>query len=253
MVCVAAFASGAVSIFGILLLGVLLGMKHATEADHLAAVATLATRQTTVGETVRQGVAWGIGHTLTLTLIGAVVLFLGKSIPHGLEQGLELAVGVMLIGLGIDVLRRLRKDKIHFHVHAHTDGVRHMHAHAHPHGIRSMHKLSRHRHAHARKLPVRALAIGVMHGMAGSAALILLSLEAVQSFSMGIVYILTFGAGSILGMALLSVAIAIPLRFSTRNLAWLHSGIGVLVGGFSCALGVFMVYRIGFAEGLLLA
>jgi len=240
-----------VTSLSILFLGFLLGMKHATEADHLAAVATLATRQSSVGDTVRQGVAWGIGHTFTLALFGAAVLLLGKAIPHNFAQALELAVGLMLIGLGADVLRRLWQKRVHFHVHAHGDGVRHLHAHSHSAG--ALHRLSRHRHAHVQKVPVRALAVGIMHGMAGSAALILLSLETVQSFSMGIVYILLFGLGSIVGMALLSVAIAIPLRLSARGMTWLHSGIAVAVGGFSIALGVLMVYQIGFADGLLIA
>src|SRR5881275_2554976 len=117
--------------FSMLLLGFLLGLKHATEADHLAAVATLATRQSTVAQTVRQGVAWGIGHTLTLLLIGATVLFFGKAIPPNVSEWLELAVGVMLVILGIDVLRRLLHNRVHFHVHAHDGGVQHVHAHRH--------------------------------------------------------------------------------------------------------------------------
>ena len=90
----------------------------------------------------------------------------------------------------------------------------------------------------------------MMHGMAGSAALILLSLEAVQSFSMGIFYILLFGCGSIVGMALLSVVIAIPLRLSASRLAWLHKGMTIAVGLFSCVLGASMVYQIGIVDGL---
>ena len=96
-------------------------------------------------------------------------------------------------------------------------------------------------------MPLRALAVGMMHGMAGTAALILLSLDAVQSLATGFAYIVLFGIGSIAGMALLSVAIAIPLRLSAaRSLVWLHNGITVAVGSFSCLLGALMVYRIAF-------
>ena len=107
-------------------------------------------------------------------------------------------------------------------------------------------------HGHPHAFPLRALTVGMMHGMAGSAALILLSLEAVQSFATGLAYILLFGLGSIAGMALLSIAIAVPLRLSaTAGLASVHNGITVAVGTFSCLLGGLMVYRIGFVDGLL--
>lgn len=238
----------------ILLVGLLLGMKHATEADHLAAVATLATRESTLGQTVRLGVAWGVGHSLTLMLFGGVVLALGKSIPQHMERLLEFGVGIMLIALGIDVLRRLRKDRIHFHVHQHDGGATHLHAHSHA-GERSsqygLHRNIPHRHTHRQTLPVRAVAIGMMHGMAGSAALIVLSLEAVQSLAMGVLYIALFGAGSIAGMALLSLAIAIPMRISASRFAWMRKGISAVVGVLTCLLGAYVVYQIGFVEGLL--
>ena len=114
-----------------LLIGFLLGLKHATEADHLVAVATLATRQHSLAQSMRQGVAWGIGHTVTLLLFGGVALALGTSIPPHLAGVLELAVGAMLILLGADVLRRFVRQRIHFHVHTHESGVRHLHAHGH--------------------------------------------------------------------------------------------------------------------------
>ncbi len=142
---------------------------------------------------------------------------------------------------------------IHFHVHAHDGGVRHVHAHAHAPSVGLLHRrraLS-HRHEHADRLPLRALAVGCMHGLAGSAALVLLSLEAVQSFPLGLVYILLFGAGSIVGMALLSVAIAIPLRMSGSTLRRLHRGLTAAVGSFSCGLGLLMIWQIAIQGGLL--
>lgn len=275
----------------ILFIGLLLGMKHATEADHLAAMATLVTHENSLGRTMKLGVAWGIGHTLTLMLFGGIVLALGKAISRHMEQALELAVGLMLIGLGVDVLRRLLRGRIHFHVHRHETGLAHVHAHSH--AGEGAHRYSLHRHPHAqglplrwrpartghgaagtaaqsihyrpahvrglplrglslRGLPFRALAVGMMHGMAGSAALILLSLEAVQSWTIGLIYIALFGVGSIVGMALLSVAISIPLRLSAGHLGALHNGMTAFLGGLSCALGVFMVCKIGFVEGFLL-
>ena len=267
------------TLLSILIIGFLLGMKHATESDHLAAVATLATRQHSFAATLKQGVAWGLGHTVTLMLVGGVVLALGTSIPPKLERALEFGVGLMLVGLGVDVLRRIVRQRIHFHVHQHAGEQAHIHAHSHagetaraapPHASLRLPALSAHRagelpivnlsvehsltphdHLHAAKLPLRALAVGMMHGLAGSAALILLSLHTVQSVPMGILYIVFFGAGSIAGMALLSVAIAVPLRLSSRYLTFVHRGFGVAIGMLTLSLGAWMVYRIGFVEGLL--
>lgn len=237
----------------ILLFGFLLGMKHATEADHLAAVATLVTRQTTYAQTMAQGIAWGLGHTITLMLFGGIVLALGAAIPPNLERALEFCVGLMLIVLGTDVLRRVARSRIHFHVHTHGPDLAHVHAHSHAgeeirRGDARRHANTEHHHPHG--LPLRALAVGTMHGLAGSAALVLLSLQAVPSWTTGLAYIALFGAGSIVGMALLSVAIAVPLRLSAR-LAWLHNATTTLFGGFSCALGAYFVYEIGFVQGLL--
>lgn len=237
----------------ILLVGFLLGMKHATEADHLAAVATLVTRQATYAQTIRQGIAWGLGHTLTLMLFGGAVLWFGTAIPAGLEQALEFCVGLMLVALGADVLRRIARSRTHFHVHAHGADLTHVHAHSHA-GAEPAPATGRTHadrpHDHPHGLPLRALAVGTMHGLAGSAALVLLSLNAVQHWTTALVYIAIFGAGSIIGMALLSVAIAIPLRLSARRLGRLHTSTTALLGIFSCALGLYLVYEIGFARGL---
>ena len=243
------------TVFSILLVGLLLGMKHATEADHLAAVATLATREGSLGQTLRQGVAWGVGHTLSLTLFGGVVFMLGQAISPGLEQALETAVGIMLIVLGADVLRRLIVERIHFHVHRHAsqDGRLHEHEHVHAHSHRGegAHETSAHRHEHVRRWPLRALAVGMMHGLAGSAALVMLSLKSLPSWSVGLGYIAVFGVGSIVGMALLSVAIALPLRLSASYLLGLHRSMTGLVGLFSCALGAWMVVEIGYLRAAL--
>ncbi len=235
----------------ILFVGLLLGMKHATEADHLAAVATIATRQRSLAHALKQGIAWGIGHTLTLMLFAGAVLALGQVISTTLEQALETAVGIMLVVLGVDVLRRLARDRIHFHAHRHDLETEHVHAHSHR--GEGRHAESSHRHEHAKQWPLRALAVGVMHGLAGSAALVVLSLQAVPSIALGLGYIVLFGVGSIFGMALLSLAIAVPLKLSASYLAGLHYSMTALVGIFSCVLGIFMVVEIGYLKALLLA
>ncbi|HEY4646672.1 MAG TPA: hypothetical protein VIH25_10370 [Steroidobacteraceae bacterium] len=234
--------------FGVLMLGFVLGIKHATEADHLAAVATLATRQHSFAQSMKLGAAWGIGHSVTLLLFGGIVLALGTSISPLVALALELAVGGMLIGLGANVLYRLVQQRIHVHVHTHGLGLRHVHAHSHTAG--GVHGDAAHEHAHAGGLPMRALAVGMTHGMAGTAALVVLSLGAVQSWPAGLAFIALFGTGSIIGMALLSVAIAIPLRLTAPRFGRLYKGLTALIGGLSCALGMLIVYRVGVAEAL---
>lgn len=212
------------TVFSILLVGLLLGMKHATEADHVAAVATLATRQASLVQTLQQGVAWGVGHTLSLVLFGGVVFVLGHAISPGLEQALETAVGIMLVILGADVLRRLIVRRVASRVHSDEP---------------------------VRRWPLRAIVVGMMHGLAGSAALVMLSLKSLPSWSIGLGYIVVFGVGSIAGMALLSVAIALPLRLSAGYLLGLHRSMTGLVGLFSCALGAYMVVEIGYLRAIL--
>lgn len=230
----------------VLLIGLLLGMRHATDADHLAAVATLATQQHSLAQSMRQGVAWGIGHTVTLLLFGGVVLVLGASIPPRVAMTLELMVGGMLILLGVDVLRRLTHQRIHVHIHTHATEVRHLHVHSHV--SAGLGADPRHVHAHAAGLPWRALAVGMTHGMAGSAALIVLSLGAAQSWKVGLAFIALFGMGSIAGMAVLSMVIAIPLRFTAAHFSRCFGGLTAVVGAYSCTLGLLTVCRIWIAQ-----
>ncbi len=224
-------------------LGFLIGMRHALEADHAAAVATLATKSQTVAATVKQGLIWGLGHTITLLLFGSIVLLLETVVPERLAHWLELAVGVMLLGLGLDVLRKMTKERIHFHAHQHSNQPPHFHAHSHVKG--ADHKDANHDHAHSKAFPYRALFIGFMHGMAGSAALILLTLQQAVSPLLGILYIIIFGLGSMAGMAVLSIIIAIPLRFSAQSATWLHNGLQGCVGSMTVILGAFVIYSTG--------
>ena len=161
------------------MIGFLVGIKHATEADHVAAVPTLVTRSRSLAHSLLHGVTWGIGHCVTLLLIGGFVLAMGTSIPQRLALALELLVGVMLIALGADVLRQLIRRRIHVHIHTHESGVRHVHAHSHAHPQAGHDWL--HDHPHAGSPLWRALAVGMTHGLAGSAALLVLGLGAAQS------------------------------------------------------------------------
>ena len=234
----------------IVFLGFLIGMQHAMEADHVAAVASLATRDRSVAETARQGAVWGVGHAVTLFLFGSLVLVMDAIVPARFAQGLELAVGFMLVLLGLDVLRRLLQDRVHFHLHRHGQTV-HFHAHAHRQG--QAHDADEsHQHQHPKAFPMRALFVGMTHGMAGSAALMILALDSVSSPLQGIVYIALFGIGSILGMAMLATAISLPLRYSSRNFTWAHNGLTAAVGMVTVGLGSMLIYEMGVTQGLLI-
>lgn len=228
----------------VLFLGFLIGLRHALEADHVAAVASLASAERSVGRIVAHGVIWGIGHTATLLAVGGTVVLLGVAMPERLANWLEVAVGVMLMGLGAWVLVRLARDRVHFHAHHHAGGVMHMHAHSHA-GEGAAHDAARHDHGHPPGLPWRSLFVGVMHGMAGSAALLLLTASTLQSAPLGLLYIAVFGVGSVVGMAMLSAVIAVPLTYSARFLSWSHHTLQAAIGGATMALGAFIVYEFG--------
>src|SRR5205085_1625204 len=132
---------------GVLGLGFLLGMQHALEADHIAAVSSIAARRSEVGDIVRHGLTWGLGHTLTLFAFAGAAILLGHAIPEELARPIESAVGIMLIGLGAHVLWRLWRDRVHFHLHAHGDGTRHIHVHSHANET-VPHRHSAHAHEH---------------------------------------------------------------------------------------------------------
>jgi ABC-type nickel/cobalt efflux system permease component RcnA len=223
----------------LLILGFLIGMRHALDADHLAAVAAISTQQNSIRSTIKHGLIWGLGHTTTLFLFGSMVIWMDTIIPEQLATYLELAVGFMLVALGLDVLRRVLKDRIHFHLHRHKNITAHFHAHSH--SGESDHQQSNHQHSHDQKFPYRTLFIGFMHGMAGSAALILLTMETIDSLWAGLIYMLLFGIGSMLGMAIISAIIAIPLRASANGLTWMFNSLQIGIGLLTFGLGITII------------
>jgi hypothetical protein len=221
--------------FGILGLGFLLGMQHALEADHIAAVSSIAARRTHIGDIVRHGLTWGLGHTLTLFAFAGAAILLGRAIPEDLARPLEAAVGLMLVGLGGHVLWRLWRDRVHFHAHGHGDGTVHIHAHSHA-GETLPHASAAHAHPHGFRW--RTLLVGLMHGMAGSAALLVLAVSQAASPAVGLGYVALFGVGSMIGMGALSMVIAVPLAISARWLTWANSALQGAVGVVTLAIGV---------------
>ncbi|RKZ95896.1 MAG: urease accessory protein [Gammaproteobacteria bacterium] len=226
----------------LLVLGFLIGMRHAMDADHIAAVAAISTQQNSIRSTIKHGLVWGLGHTTTLFLFGSMVIWMDSVMPEQLATYLEIAVGFMLIILGLDVLRRVLKEQIHFHLHRHKNSATHFHAHSHR--GENNHRQSKHQHSHDKKFPYRTLFIGLMHGMAGSAALILLTMETIDSLWAGLLYMLLFGFGSMLGMAIISAIIAIPLRASANGLTWMFNGLQAGIGVLTLGLGVSIIVQL---------
>jgi hypothetical protein len=211
------------------LLGFVLGVQHATDADHLVAVATIVSRERrfTAGAVV--GAFWGVGHMLTLGLAGVVLIVFGLRVPPSLETTFELAVAAMLIVLGAlrlgDAARGVdavapehladQHDHggagvLHSHPHTHADGV---HAHPHVHPSRRLLDALRGRGA---TLTVRALLVGCVHGMAGTAAVTLLVLATLPTAAAAIAYLVVFGLGTLAGMTALTAAMAYPVTLALR-------------------------------------
>ncbi|MFL9502928.1 sulfite exporter TauE/SafE family protein [Rhodopseudomonas palustris] len=221
--------------FAILGLGFLLGMQHALEVDHIAAVSTIAARRSGVGDIIKHGLTWGLGHTLTLFLFAGIALVIGQSIPEQIAEPLEGAVGFMLVALGGHLLWRLWRDRVHVHVHQHGDGVRHLHLHSHADRL-SHDAPTAHRHEHGFRW--RTLLVGLMHGMAGSAALLVLAVSQAPSPAQGLLYVALFGLGSMVGMAALSAVIAVPVVISARSLTTANRLLQGAVGILTIAIGL---------------
>jgi hypothetical protein len=251
----------AANFFALLLLGFFLGMRHATDADHIVAIATIVSRQRTMRGSMQIGAAWGVGHTITVIAVGGAIVLFGVVIPPWLGLSMELAVGLMLVLLGVLTLTGMgggagRAAQPHDHVHSHGDYV-----HRHPHG----HGPDDHGHAGDRTplalldrswlggLPLyqwlRPFAVGLVHGLAGSAAIALLVLTLIRDPILAVAYLLLFGIGTIGGMMLITLLLTAPFVFTSVNLLRFNWPLAVASGLISFAFGLLLVYDIGFADG----
>jgi high-affinity nickel permease len=228
--------------FSILALGLLIGMQHALEADHLAAVSAISARKTSARKIISHGAFWGIGHTLTLMGVAGGALYLGLEISAKTSAWMETVVGIMLVLLGGNLLVQLIKERIHYHFHRHNAEKLHLHAHSHA-GEKGAHEKFIHNHEHSNVLPWRTLLIGMIHGMAGSAALLVLTTQIISSPLLGLSYVGLFGLGSVFGMAALSALIAIPLSRSATALTWVNRVIQGGVGVWTLLLGAYVIFQ----------
>jgi len=228
-----------------LFIGLGVGIKHAFETDHLAAVSTIVSERKNLLSSMLVGGVWGIGHTAALLLAGVGVIFLKIRIEQ-YEKILEFCVAMMLIGLGANVLYKLlRGGRLHYHVHSHGS-----YTHVHPHIHENKPEPDPNSH-HGLRLSIRPLIIGIVHGLAGSAALMLLVLTTITSTALAFGYIILFGVGSIGGMMMMSILLSIPARFTAEHFVRTHFAVRVMAGLFSLGFGLKLVYDIGIQGGLL--
>lgn len=242
-------ALASASALTVLALGLVFGLKHATEVDHVVAVTTIVSEQRKLWRAALVGALWGAGHTASLVIVGAVVLVLRVAIPERIASWLEFGVALMIITLGVNTFVRAlrRRDSAHVHKHQH-DGF--THAHVHFHDEDTAHEGATAAHSHAiRRIGIKPLLVGAMHGLAGSAALTLLVLAQIASPAVGILYLLVFGAGSIVGMLLMSGLVGLPFVLTARKLDRFHHGLQTVAGALSICFGLWYAYAVG--HGLL--
>ena len=238
---------GAMAVLG---LGLVFGLKHATEVDHVVAVSTIVSEHRNLTRAAVVGGLWGVGHTASLVVVGAMVLALRVAIPERIANWLEFSVALMIIGLGANALVRAlrRRADVHLHTHRH-DGAIHSHVHFHEPEHEHAEPLAAHSHAVTR-VGFKPLVVGAVHGLAGSAALTLLVLTQTESAWLGLLYLAVFGVGSVAGMMLMSGLVGLPFAFSARRLTGIHHGLQTTAGAVSVAFGLWYAYETGVASGL---
>jgi len=224
------------TLLAILALGFFLGMRHATDSDHVIAVTTIVSRERSPLSALWVGALWGLGHSATILTVGGAIVLFGLVIPPRLGLSMEMSVAVMLIVLGAmnlsGALRRIKE-------------VAHLHG---PMG-KSAERVEQQARTSLR--PLRPVAVGVVHGLAGSAAVALLVLATIKTPSTALFYLAVFGAGTVAGMMLLTLAMSLPIAALSKRFHNAELLLGQVTGLISIAFGLFLAYRIGIVDGLL--
>jgi ABC-type nickel/cobalt efflux system permease component RcnA len=259
-----------IAVLSLTLLGFFLGMRHATDPDHVIAVSTIVTRQPTIGSALLIGGLWGVGHTLTIIVVGGAIILFTIVIPPRLGLTMEMAVALMLIVLGlwnltgfVEQIRGFRPlgpeggRGPHAHLHSHGDFL-HIHPsgcgdeqHGHPDEHKPVMWLDRRLTGLGVYQVLRPLIVGLVHGLAGSAAVALLVLALIKNPWWAMAYLVLFGVGTIAGMMLITAAIGALLAYASRRSARIERNLRVASGLLSLGFGLFLVYQIGIVDGLI--
>lgn len=255
---VAAFTStphsGTLSLISILVLGFVLGMRHATDADHVVAVSTIVSRERRIRSAAWIGALWGAGHTITIFAVGVGIILFTLVIPPRVGLSMEFSVGLMLVLLGWLNLRGLGKtfhssrselDEVNIEPHRHGETT-HTHT-ATDHRVDTM---DRWFGSWSVYQWLRPLIVGLVHGLAGSAAVALLVLATIHEARWAVAYLFIFGVGTIAGMMVITIAMASALNFAGSHSQWINRRLSVATGFLSLAFGLFLVYQMGFHYGL---
>jgi high-affinity nickel permease len=217
----------------------LFGMQHALDADHVVAVSSLVSKHKSFGNATLCGIKWGIGHSLTLLIVGLVVMVFSITISPGITLFFEFIVGMIIIALGVSVLYKLFSKKIHLHQHEHS-GVFHTHLHLHERRHFYEHNKLQKNHDHS------PIIVGIVHGLAGSASLMLLVLSTLNSLVLGLFYLVIFGLGTIAGMTIISGLLSLPFVFTQVNFYKINWFIKYATGTFSVIFGFILIIRLVF-------
>jgi ABC-type nickel/cobalt efflux system permease component RcnA len=217
----------------LLLVSLLLGLRHASDPDHLAAVTTLiaSEEQRRIRKATYMGLFWGLGHGTTLVVLGLPLVLLGQYMPERVQQAAEVAIGAIIVALAVRLLVRWRRGVFHAHAHAHDEGEPHRHLHSHAGEAASAHE---HSHSTALRTPLSAYGVGLVHGVGGSGGLTLLLLSTIPDPSDAVGALLIFAAGTAVSMALLSTAFGLAIASGpvARNFERLAPVLGVLAAAF---------------------
>lgn len=248
----AQIGSDEIGAWAIISLGFFLGLKHALDADHLIAISTIVSQTKDWKQASKAGIIWGLGHTAALLFLGIFVIAFQFKVSDKLALILEFLVGIMLVYLGVVLfLKIIRNASFHFHEHTHGS-YRHFHPHFHTRDeIQTHDSTNRNNWHHDPKFKGRSLVIGMVHGFAGSAALMLMVLATISSKIMAVVYIAIFGIGSVGGMMLMSALLSIPFLVTHKRYESWFKYIQLTAAVVSILFGCFLMYEIGFTDGLI--
>jgi ABC-type nickel/cobalt efflux system permease component RcnA len=228
------------SVIAALSLGFWLGIRHALDADHLVAVSTIVSEHKSLLRSSIIGTFWGLGHTASLLGVGLFVVLLRITVSESVAPYMEIPVAMMLIALGANAVWQAWRERgisLHAHQHAHEGQDEHKHLHLHT------HKEHDHRH-HVLRLGRKPFLVGLVHGFAGSAVLMLAVLTTMPTVALGLIYIAVFGLGSVGGMLLMSALISLPFIATAQKFSSINTTIRLLAGLFSVAFGLMLAWEL---------